>query len=170
MQAINHLPMGNFKKILLHFDAPIFPAAASQNIYPFSNDEQNVWRFITREPHANCITVIVGGVLATVLDGVGDDAVVAQAIHHINTMIGHDVTGALQNSSVTHWGTDPHFRGAYTYGLPGSENARHGVADADMGELWFAGEAYIEEAYATAHGAYDSGIRAATRALAEVLV
>jgi len=167
-QAIQHLPMGNFKKILLEFNAAVLGGNPA-NVYPFSNNEQTVWRFITEEPAPNFITVIVGGVLADNLDALADGVVVTQAVAQINGIVGHDVTGQLVASSVTHWGADPFSRGAYTYGVPGHENARGQVANAALDELWFAGEAYIETAYATAHGAYTSGVQAATRAVAEIL-
>jgi monoamine oxidase len=62
----------------------------------------------------------------------------------------------------TSWGTDPLFRGAYCYALPGHAEARHDLAEplAD-GRLAFAGEACHATRGGTVAGAWISGTRAA---------
>ena len=56
--------------------------------------------------------------------------------------------------------------GAYSYALPGHAAAREDLARPFEERLFFAGEATHVYDYSTAHGAYDSGLRAAEEAIA----
>jgi monoamine oxidase len=65
---------------------------------------------------------------------------------------------------VTAWRGDPWVKGAYSAARPGTVGQRARLAEAIDGRLFFAGEATSSEFFATAHGAYLSGIRAADEA------
>jgi monoamine oxidase len=52
-------------------------------------------------------------------------------------------------------------RGAYSYALPGHAAARAALAHPFEERLFFAGEATNPHDFSTAHGAHDSGVRAA---------
>jgi monoamine oxidase len=56
--------------------------------------------------------------------------------------------------------------GAYSYALPGHAATREDLARPFEQRLFFAGEATHVHDYSTAHGAYDSGVRAAEEAIA----
>ena len=56
--------------------------------------------------------------------------------------------------------------GAYSYALPGQVNAREKLAQPFEQKLFFAGEATSPSDFSTAHGAHDSGTRAADEAIA----
>ena len=55
--------------------------------------------------------------------------------------------------------------GAYSYALPGQVSARQRLAQPFEQRLFFAGEATSPGDFSTAHGAHDSGIRAANEAI-----
>jgi monoamine oxidase len=59
------------------------------------------------------------------------------------------------------WARDPFSRGSYSHALPGHAGARAMLAAPVDGRLFFAGEATAPEFFSTAHGARDSGERAA---------
>jgi monoamine oxidase len=61
-----------------------------------------------------------------------------------------------------------HVRGAYSYALPGHAAARDTLARPFEQRLFFAGEATNARDFSTAHGAHDSGVRAAEEAIAEL--
>ncbi|PRC57574.1 amine oxidase, partial [Mycobacterium sp. ITM-2017-0098] len=71
-------------------------------------------------------------------------------------------TGVL----VTRWAADPYARGSYSFLAVGSSPDDQEALAAPVGDrLSFAGEATHEEFFATVHGAYLSGLRAADRIL-----
>jgi monoamine oxidase len=55
--------------------------------------------------------------------------------------------------------------GAYSHALPGHAEARGELARPFEQRLFFAGEATHRSDFSTAHGAYDSGLRAAEEAI-----
>lgn len=178
--ALAHLPMGNFKKVMLAFDANPFAEVETaveidkpMNVYPYDPTGETIWRIVTREPAERCITAFTGGAFATFLDGLAKNEVVDLLLGRLATMLGTTAQALrqrLRGSIVTTWGKDPYAMGAYSYCVPGGEAARATLADADpaAGRLVFAGEALCEEAYATAHGAFQSGVEAAARVGAAV--
>lgn len=66
----------------------------------------------------------------------------------------------------SHWGRMDRVGGAYSHALPGHSAARGDLARPFEDRLFFAGEATHRDDFSTAHGAYQSGIRAAEEAIA----
>ena len=60
--------------------------------------------------------------------------------------------------------------GAYGHALPGQADARTQLARPFAGRLFFAGEATYRTDFSTAHGAYESGVRAAEEAIGALAV
>ena len=65
----------------------------------------------------------------------------------------------------TGWASDPWALGAYSHALPGCAPARQVLAAPVEDRLFFAGEATSKTAFSTAHGAWESGLRAADEVL-----
>jgi monoamine oxidase len=63
------------------------------------------------------------------------------------------------------WARDPFAQGSYSHALPGHADKRAKLA-APVGRLFFAGEAVSPHFFSTAHGAWESGEKAANEALA----
>jgi monoamine oxidase len=63
------------------------------------------------------------------------------------------------------WTGTPSIGGAYSHALPGQADARTQLARPFAGRLFFAGEATHRTDFSTAHGAYESGVRAAEEAI-----
>jgi monoamine oxidase len=59
-----------------------------------------------------------------------------------------------------------HVGGAYSHAVPGDAQAREELARPFEQRFFFAGEATHIHDYSTAHGAHDSGVRAAEEAIA----
>ena len=71
----------------------------------------------------------------------------------------------------TAWSHDRFARGSYSYALPGCFRLRAVLAAPVDGRLFFAGEATSPGFFSTAHGAHETGLRAAaevTRSLSPV--
>jgi monoamine oxidase len=56
--------------------------------------------------------------------------------------------------------------GGYSYALPGHVGARTTLAQSFDARVFFAGEATSRSDFSTAHGAHDSGVRAAEEVIA----
>jgi monoamine oxidase len=113
-----------------------------------------------------CIEGFFGGRFAQQLEDAGDGAIAAQSIDEIVALLGNDFRGKLKPLSESRWAHDPFARGSYSHALPGHAGDRAVLAAPIDGRLFFAGEATSPNFFSTAHGARDSGGRAAGEILA----
>jgi monoamine oxidase len=84
-------------------------------------------------------------------------------------LMGADVRRKLAPLGETAWAADPFALGSYSHALPGSAGSRAALAAPVDNRLFFAGEATSPHAYSTAHGAWETGVRAAEEALAALV-
>jgi monoamine oxidase len=112
-----------------------------------------------------CIEGFFGGPFARQLEDAGDGAMAAQAIDEVVAMLGSDYRSKLTPLAESRWANDPFAQGAYSAALPGHAGARAVLAAPVDGRLFFAGEATSPNFFSTAHGARDSGERAAREVL-----
>ncbi|HET6838786.1 MAG TPA: NAD(P)/FAD-dependent oxidoreductase [Bradyrhizobium sp.] len=108
-----------------------------------------------------CIEGFFGGRFAQELEDAGDGAMAAQAIDEISALLGSDFRRKLKPLAASRWAHDPFARGSYSHALPGHAPARAVLAAPVDNRLFFAGEATSPDFFTTAHGARDSGERAA---------
>ncbi len=113
-----------------------------------------------------CIEGFFGGRFARELEDAGDGALGAQAIDEIVALLGSDYRRRLKPLAESRWAHDPFARGSYSHALPGHAGARAVLAVPVDGRLFFAGEATSPNFFSTAHGARDSGERAAGEVVA----
>jgi monoamine oxidase len=115
-----------------------------------------------------CIEGFFGGRFARRLEDAGDGALAAAAIDEIVSFIGNDFRRKLKPLAESRWALDPFARGSYSHALPGHAGDRAVLAAPVDGRLFFAGEATSPNFFSTAHGARDSGERAAREVLADM--
>lgn len=115
-----------------------------------------------------CIEGFYGGSFAREIEAAGAGALAAQAIDDVVALLGHDIRKSLKPLAESRWGADPFARGAYSHALPGHAGKRAVLAAPVDDRLFFAGEATPPDFFSTAHGARDSGERAAREALASL--
>ncbi len=113
-----------------------------------------------------CIEGFFGGRFAQQLEDAGDGAIAAHSIDEIVSFLGNDFRRKLKPLSESRWAHDPFARGSYSHALPGHADRRAVLAAPVDGRLFFAGEATSPHFFSTAHGARDSGERAAKEVLA----
>jgi monoamine oxidase len=113
-----------------------------------------------------CVEAYFGGDLAKSLEGEGAGALTAFAIEQLSGVMGGEVGAALSPLVETAWATDPFSLGAYSHALPGHAGDRARLAAPAEGRIFFAGEATHPSYFSTAHGAWQTGVRAAEEALA----
>jgi monoamine oxidase len=113
-----------------------------------------------------CIEGFFGGRYAQALEDAGDGAIAAASIDEITSLLGNDFRRKLTPLRESRWAHDPFARGSYSHALPGHAGDRAILAAPVDGRLFFAGEATSPDFFTTAHGARDSGERAAREVLA----
>ncbi len=113
-----------------------------------------------------CVEAYFGGDLARDLEGEGPGALTAFAIAELTGVLGAEVGRSLSSLFETTWAGDPFSLGAYSHALPGHAGDRAVLAAPVDGRLFFAGEATHPTYFSTAHGAWESGVRAAEEAIA----
>jgi monoamine oxidase len=112
------------------------------------------------------IEAYFGGAGARALEREGLAAAFAFAEHQLAALLGSAIRGKLRPLAGTSWGRMDHIGGSYSHALPGHAGARQRLA-APVGErLFFAGEATHASDFSTAHGAWQSGLRAADEVIA----
>jgi monoamine oxidase len=109
-----------------------------------------------------------GGEGAQALAENGPVAGFASAIDQLVALFGSDVRRSLRPLAVSNWSRMEHVGGAYSYALPGRAVARDTLARPFDQRLFFAGEATHRHDFSTAHGAYQSGLRAADEVIASL--
>ena len=115
------------------------------------------------------IEVFFGGRHARELETEGEGAFAAFAIEELAALMGSSWRARLRPVAASAWAADPFARGSYSHALPGHAGDRARLAAPHQGRLFFAGEATSPHAFSTAHGAYESGVRAAEEALAALV-
>jgi monoamine oxidase len=113
-----------------------------------------------------CIEGFFGGRFARELEDAGDGAIAAHGIDEIVSFLGNNYRRKLKPLKESRWAHDPFARGSYSHALPGHAGQRAVLAAPVDGRLFFAGEATSPNFFSTAHGARDSGERAATEVMA----
>jgi len=107
-----------------------------------------------------------GGRFAQELEDAGEGALAAQSIDEIVALLGSDYRRKLKPLAASRWAHDPFARGSYSHAMPGCADCRAVLAAPVDGRLFFAGEATSPNFFSTAHGARDSGERAAREVMA----
>ena len=163
LEAARGLPLGLADKVMLGLNdegdmppdgslrgATMRTAMGSYHLRPFGQP---------------CIEGFFGGRFARELEDAGPGALAAQSIDEIAALLGNDVRRKLTPLSESRWAHDPFARGSYSHALPGHAGARAVLAAPVDHRLFFAGEATSPHFFSTAHGARDSGERAAREIL-----
>ncbi|WP_226579081.1 flavin monoamine oxidase family protein [Acuticoccus sediminis] len=114
------------------------------------------------------IECFFGGAGARLVAANGTKATFARCIDQLAGLLGSGVRDHLRPLVASDWAGTPSIRGGYSYARPGRRAAREVLARPYDGRIFFAGEATHTTDFSTAHGAHDSGVRAAEELLAAV--
>jgi monoamine oxidase len=164
VDAAAHLPLGLADKVVLALeDAGQVPADGNLRGMTMRTE---MGTYHLRPFGQPCIEGFFGGRFAQVLEDAGDGAMAAHAIDEIVSFVGGDFRRKLKPLKESRWAHDPFARGSYSHALPGHSGKRAVLATPVDGRLFFAGEATSPNFFTTAHGAHDSGERAAREVMA----
>lgn len=163
VDAARGLPLGLADKVTLALDQP--EALPKDGNLRGATMRTAMGAYHLRPFGQPCIEGFFGGRFAQALEDAGDGALAAQSIDEIAGFLGNDFRRRLKPLSESRWAHDPFARGSYSHALPGHAGDRAVLAAPVDGRLFFAGEATSPNFFSTAHGARDSGERAAGEVL-----
>lgn len=164
LEAASGLPLGRNEKLYLEvigespfadethvLGDPRDPRTAAYSICPFGR------------PVIECFFGAEG---AKMIGERGLSAGFDYAIEQLAALFGAEARRSLRPLIASSWSRSTRISGAYSYALPRRATARLQLARPFDDRLFFAGEATSIQDFSTAHGAHDSGVRAANEALA----
>jgi monoamine oxidase len=166
VDAAAGLPLGLADKVMLALDDP--EALPQEGNLRGATMRTEMGTYHLRPFGQPCIEGFFGGRFARTLEDAGDGAIAAHSIDEIAGFLGNDIRRKLKPLKESRWAQDPFARGSYSHALPGHADQRAVLAAPVNGRLFFAGEATSPNFFSTAHGARDSGERAAGEVLAAV--
>jgi monoamine oxidase len=164
IDAARGLPLGLADKVVLALDEP--DALPKEGNLRGATMRTAMGTYHLRPFGQPCIEGFFGGRFARELEDAGDGALAAQSIDEIAGFLGNDYRRKLRPLRESRWAHDPFARGSYSHALPGYAGMRAALASPVDGRLFFAGEATSPNFFSTAHGARDSGERAAEEVIA----
>ena len=159
VDAARGLPLGLADKVMLALDEP--NALPAEGNLRGATMRTAMGTYHLRPFGQPCIEGFFGGRFAQELEDAGDGALAAQSIEEIVALLGSDFRRKLKPLSESRWAHDAFAHGSYSHALPGHAGDRAILAAPLDNRLFFAGEATSPNFFSTAHGAHDSGERAA---------
>ena len=163
LEAFAGLPMGSNSKVFFRMSPGSLPYAESTT-FMSTQQSSRAGSYQAWPGGEDVLLAFFGGDLALELEQRGETEQFAR--DELAQMFGSAFPDAIQRSLITGWMHDPWSLGSYSYALPGQAHRREQLSQPVHGRIFFAGEACSVHAVGTIHGALESGISAADRALA----
>jgi len=162
-EAAAKLPLGLNEKLFLEIEGDA-PFESETHVTGSPRDALTASYYI-RPFGWPVIECFFGGERARLLREQGLAAGFDYAIEQLCRLFGPDIRSRLRPLAASAWSGTSRVGGAYSYALPGHVGARKNLAQPFDGRVFFAGEATNSNDFSTAHGAHDSGVRAADEAI-----
>jgi monoamine oxidase len=164
--AISRLGMGNFNKCYLRFPTQFWPQEDwLESIPTQAEDGQwSQWLNLGRLTGQPILMGFNAADFGHTIEAWTDAQILTGAMTRLRKMFGAGIPDPI-SYQLTRWDQDPFSCGAYSFNKLGSTpSMRDDLAANIAGRVYFAGEATNRNYFATAHGAYLSGQKAATLA------
>jgi lysine-specific histone demethylase 1 len=123
----------------------------------------------TKQSGRPTLVALMAGTAAYSVEDTDDESLVREATARLTKIFAPIEVPAPTEAIVTRWKHDPFARGSYSYVGPETVTGDYDVMAKPVGPIHFAGEATCGTHPATVHGAYISGLRAASEVIASVL-
>lgn len=166
-EAARCLPLGRNEKLFFRITGDS-PFEDETQVLGDPHDVRSASYYI-RPLGSGVIECFFGGEGARVVEESGSAAGFDFALGQLSALFGAGIRGALHPLAASNWSQMKCIGGAYSCAMPGHASARQALARPFDGRLFFAGEATSAGDFSTAHGAHDSGVRAAEEAIAALL-
>ncbi|MDQ2641336.1 MAG: FAD-dependent oxidoreductase [Pseudomonadota bacterium] len=162
VQAIANLPLGVCNKVFFQLRESGIAADLPPHFLG-SVTTSRTCSWTVRASDQPLLMAYFGGDLSWELEQQG--ALEEFAREEFARLFGADALRELGPALATAWGSDPLSLGSYSAARPGHAGAREALAAPVSPRLHFAGEACAVHHYGTVHGAWLSGVAAASRLL-----
>ncbi|MCW0018625.1 NAD(P)/FAD-dependent oxidoreductase [Rhizobium sp. BT-226] len=164
LHAANQLPLGLADKLFLELHG-------NHGLEPETHllgDPQNAetGSYYIRPLGRQVVEGFFGGNGAVVIERAGLVEAFAFALDQLSSLLGSNIRRHLRPLAASSWCRTDWIGGSYSHALPGHAGARAVLARPVGDRLFFAGEATHQSDFSTAHGAWESGLRAADQAAA----
>ena len=156
LEALERLPLGRTNKVAMRFDC-VDP--------DWSHARSGVLSVRFARHDRPIAELFLDAAVAQALEPEGEAAQIDFVIQQFCTMYGSSIRQKIQAARASVWGKTPWIWGAYSAMTPGDGDPRAVLAEPLADRLFFAGEATHPHFFSTAHGAWESGERAAEEAL-----
>jgi monoamine oxidase len=158
-EAASLLPLGRNEK--LFFEILEEKAFAPETDALGDPRDAKSGRYHIRPLGRPVVECFLGGEGARFVEEHGTEDGFAYALDQLADAFGSAVRNNLRPLAASNWSRMTYVGGAYSNALPRHAAARHALAQPFAQRIFFAGEATNARDYGTAHGAHDTGIRAA---------
>ncbi len=160
--AIDRLGFGVLNKCYLRFEKVFWPEPLDWIEYlPAQAGMWAEWVSLQRSLHFPVLLGFNAAHQGAAMEAWTDPQIVASAMSTLKTIFGDQIPQP-SDYQVTRWAADKHSYGSYSFHAVGSTPKMRDDLAAPLGDrVYFAGEATERHYYATTHGAYLSGLRAA---------
>jgi monoamine oxidase len=161
-EAIAKLGMGVLNKCYLRFPSVFWPEDVDWLEYiPSRHGEWTEWVSFKHVADQPILLGFNAADRGKAIEALSDAQIVASAMETLKTIFGDGIPEPIE-AQITRWASDPFSLGSYSYNAVGASPKLRQALAAPLGQaLFFAGEASHNAFFATAHGAYLSGLRAA---------
>ena len=162
--AALRLPLGRNEKLFFEI---VTPESFAPETHVHGNPRAaNAGAYTIRPFGRPVIECFLGGAGASIVAEEGLVAGFAHATEELVALFGTHAQKALKPLAGSNWTRTDWIGGGYSHALPTHRAARTALARSFDGKIFFAGEATHPFDFSTAHGAHDSGVRAAEEAIA----
>jgi len=167
-KKIKQLGFGSVTKIALEFENSFWDAETQYfGVMTETKGRWNYWVNYRTFSDANVLLGLSVGAYAPVADAMSDEQMKTDALDVLRGVWGNAV-GEPTRMLATHWSTNPHALGAYSYPRPGNRKGDFDdLADGVDDVVFLCGEHTIFDYAGTTQGAYMTGLRAAERIIEE---
>lgn len=166
-QAFADAPMGYYEKIAIAFDGKVFDGfdMPYADIFDPVAPTTHPLNF-ELHPFGRPIAVThIAGNFARDMEREGEAGMIDFATATLVRAFGSDLRKRIKKAATTHWSSDIFINGAYSCARPGKGDVRQVFASPIQGRILLAGEHVHPHFQATAHGAFETGLAAAQKAM-----
>lgn len=159
--AVTRLGVGVLNKCYLRFPQSFWADTDWFGYVPHAEGQWAQWINVERISGAPVLLGFNAADFGRSIEKWGDERIVESAMSTLRTIYGSRIPDPVDHQ-ITRWASDRHALGSYSFNKVGSDpDMREHLAAPIDRRIFFAGEATDKGSFATVHGAYQSGIRAA---------
>ncbi|KAJ7118949.1 amine oxidase [Mycena epipterygia] len=167
-EAIQSMKMAAYTKIFLQFEDKFWFDTQFALYADKERGRYPIWQGLDLDgflPGSGAISVTVTGDYSERIEALSDEQVQAEVLEVLRTMFPNITIPAPTAFFFPRWYSDPLYRGSYANWPASFVRPHHTNLRANVGRIWFAGEATSEKYFGFLHGAYfegqDAGVRVA---------